>query len=142
MFVTSERRSETMRAIRSQGTRPERLLGSAMFSIGLRYRKSKQGIPGRPDFAFCRPRVAVFVDGSFWHGYNWSKKRECIAANREYWIPKIEGNIGRDSRVNESLRCLGWTVLRFWDFQVLSDADECALSVKSVLGEKTRHEKK
>lgn len=124
-----------MRAIRSQGTIPEKLLGTAMFRAGLRYRKCVKDVPGRPDFAFHSARVAVFVDGSFWHGYRWDEKKSRLSSNKDYWVPKIERNIARDAEINTSLQALGWTVIRFWDFEVLKGADGCAQVVEAKVRE-------
>jgi len=125
-----------MSRIRGKGTRIEQTLGSAMWKAGLRYRKQPK-LPGKPDFAFLGPRVAVFCDSHFWHGYQWSDgASEAVRKNRDFWIPKIERNIARDREVNDQLRWAGWDVVRFWEHEILEDATACVDRVKSVLSER------
>ncbi len=123
-----------MSRIKPSGSEIERLLGRAMYSVGLRYRKQYR-ITGRPDFAFPGARVAVFADSDFWHGRNWETARAEIKVNREYWIPKIERNIRRDAEVNRILAEQRWTVLRFWENEIFKDSIGCALKVKRVVNE-------
>jgi DNA mismatch endonuclease (patch repair protein) len=95
------------------------------------YRIHPQGIPGKPDLAFTGRRVAVFVDGCFWHAC-----RKCYVqpkSNTGYWITKIAANRKRDLRVNRKLRRQGWTVLRFWEHEVERDATGCAHRVAEAL---------
>ena len=104
-----------------------------MWQAGLRYRKQLK-VPGKPDFAFVGPRVAVFCDSHFWHGYGWSDgARDAIKKNREFWSKKIEGNMARDAEVNRRLEAAGWTVLRFWEHEILQDAETCIQRIKTVL---------
>lgn len=125
------KRSRTMQKIRSSGTKPEQLLGRAMWGAGLRYRR-KNNVLGRPDFVFKARRVAVFVDGDFWHGKDWNRKKATFKRNRDFWIAKIERNIERDREVNTILRKEGWTVVRFWASQVNCDPGECLRIVQEV----------
>jgi DNA mismatch endonuclease, patch repair protein len=108
-----------MASIRSVDTHPERLLRSALWHAGARgWRCHWRGQGGRIDIAFTKQKVAVFVDGSFWHGHpsKWQQGRWT-----GYWDEKIRRNIERDKRQNEALAGSGWTVLRFWDFEVEQD---------------------
>jgi len=88
---------------------------------------------GRPDFVFPARRVAVFCDSHFWHGYKWTEKKHEIKRNKEFWFRKIEQNILRDRFVNRALRELGWTVIRFWQHQILHSPDKCAAKVKRII---------
>jgi len=106
-----------------------------MFSLGLRYRKQYDVI-GKPDFAFPRQKVAVFVDSKFWHGKDWQTQKETIKTNRDFWIPKIERNIARDAEVNRSLQNEGWTVIRFWEDEIVKNPLSCAKHVESILRSK------
>jgi DNA mismatch endonuclease (patch repair protein) len=86
-------------------------------------------VPGKPDLAWLGRRVAVFVDGAFWHGhpdYYWGQ-------SGEFWNTKIERNRERDQRVNQQLATLGWGVIRLWDFEVDRDPVECARRVVAVV---------
>jgi len=123
-----------MAAIHSSGSRIERLLGSAMWRHGIRYRKQYRAAPGRPDFAIPWARTAVFCDSSFWHGRDWNEDRvTAFKTNREFWVGKIGRNIERDQEVNCLLRDAGWQVLRFWDNEIEADPDACALLVVEAL---------
>ena len=123
-----------MQAIRSKDTGIELMLRRELWSRGIRYRKNCRNIPGHPDLAFIRKKVAVFCDSEFWHGYDWENQKERIGTRREYWIPKIECNIQRDQEVNEKLRSEGWTVIRFWGFEIKKDVRSCANRICDVLG--------
>jgi len=102
-------------------TRPELALRRAVWKLGLRYRVSFVGLPGRPDLVFVRPRIVVFCDGDFWHGRNIGARAAKLARghNSGYWLSKIASNIARDQRNNEMLRAAGWTVLRYWESEIM-----------------------
>lgn len=120
-----------MASIRSADTRPERLLRSTLWHAGLRgFRCHWRGPGGRIDIAFTRWRVAVFVDGCFWHGHpsKWQPGRW-----KGYWDEKIKRNVARDQRHNNALAEAGWRVLRFWDFDVEHDPDAVAETVRREL---------
>ena len=110
----------------------ETLLAKALWQKGIRYRKNYKKLPGSPDIAITKHKVAVFVDGEFWHGQNWSERKQKLKANRDYWIEKIEENIARDKRNNASLEMLGWTVIRFWEKDVLKNLDFCIDTILSL----------
>ena len=107
------------------GTQIELVLGSALWAAGVRYRKQYRKLPGRPDFAVPKAKLAIFCDSSFWHGRGWPRAAEAFRTNREFWLPKIERNIRRDAEVNRLLKGAGWTVLRFWDDQILKCTETC-----------------
>jgi DNA mismatch endonuclease (patch repair protein) len=127
--LNEERRKHHTSRVRSSGSRIERVLGSALWRSGIRYREQCRKVPGRPDFVIVWARIAVFCDSSFWHGRGWPAAAKAIHTNREFWLPKIEGNIRRDARVNELLSQLGWKVLRFWDDEILKRTDHCVAEV-------------
>jgi len=107
----------SMKANRRVDTRPEIALRSALHRCGFRFRKDlpiriSDG-PVRPDIVFPKARVAVFVDGCFWHCCPEHGSRP--ATNRDYWEPKLDKNVARDEKVNAGLKEAGWTVLRFWE---------------------------
>lgn len=116
-----------MLAAKRRDTKPEMALRSALHKMGLRYRVDYPPIPGmrqRADIVFTKAKVAVFVDGCFWHGCpihgTWPK------ANAEWWRVKIEANMQRDAKTNERLREAGWTVIRIWEHE---DPDSASLEV-------------
>jgi len=125
-----------MSAVRARDTRPELLLRRALWSIGLRgWRCHRNTLPGRPDLSFGRFRIAVFVDGAFWHGH---PDRFTPGKSGPYWDAKIRRNVERDRENDRDLVELGWTVLRFWDFEVRRDPDGCARRVAEVLSRRSR----
>lgn len=126
-------RSKNMRAIRSVNTSTEDLLAKLLWKGGYRYRRNDKSVLGKPDICFKRHRVAVFCDGEFWHGKDWSKKRKKISQNQAYWIPKIGRNMSRDRAVNRQLRKQGWTVLRFWHSDIKRNPQICAKAIISQL---------
>jgi DNA mismatch endonuclease, patch repair protein len=120
-----------MAAIRSKNTKPELLLRSALRRAGASgYRLHVRSLPGRPDVAFTRWRVAVFVDGVFWHGHPDHFKPE--TAN-PYWRDKIARNRERDRAADEALAALGWTVVRLWDLEVKAQPADAAGFVVAAL---------
>lgn len=132
-FLTTEARSARMRRIRSKDTTPERKLGSVLWGKGLRYRKHRKDLPGKPDFVFSQKRVVVFVDGEFWHGHDWVRRRARIGSNRSYWLSKIERNMERDKLVGKALAHRGWLVLRFWARDIELNVNACADIVGQAL---------
>lgn len=132
-FYTTKQRSELMGKIKSQNTKPELKLKKALWNLGYRYRKNLKKLPGSPDIVYSKHKLAIFVDGEFWHGYNWSEKKTKIKTNREFWIPKIERNIQRDKQNNKLLIDTGWHVIRFWENELKKDFDKCVNKVISYL---------
>ncbi|HLA55453.1 MAG TPA: very short patch repair endonuclease [Flavobacterium sp.] len=116
--MTKEQRSKLMGKIRGKDTKEEILLAKTLWKFGYRYRKNNRKIKGTPDISFKKHKLAIFIDGEFWHGYNWAEKKVKIKSNIEFWHKKIERNIERDIEVNNYLTKQGWTVLRFWSTQV------------------------
>jgi len=85
-------RSDTMRRIRSRDTGIEVRLRKALWHRGVRYRKNYKALPGTPDIAITKHRLAVFCDGEFWHGKDWGERKALLKGNRDYWVEKIERN--------------------------------------------------
>lgn len=114
-----------MGKIRGKNTKPELVFRKALWTKGVRYRINTKKLPGKPDISIQKYKLAIFIDGEFWHGYNWNERKENIGSNRGFWIPKIERNIQRDGEVNQQLVDLGYTVFRFWEQEVKKDLDKC-----------------
>ena len=131
--LTPEQRSKNMKAIKSKNTKSELLLRKALWKKGYRYFKNYKNLPGNPDIVFIKSKVAIFVDGEFWHGYDWKHNRNKIQTNQEFWISKIERNIERDKEINYELEKLGWTVLRFWGKDVEKNLDVCIKKIEKKL---------
>ena len=132
---TTEYRSKMMSKIRSKGGKAEVLLGKLLWHNGIRYFRNYKKLPGKPDLAITKYKIAVFVDGEFWHGYDWeNQKKKRIHRNRQYWIPKIERNIERDREEEVQLKKMGWKVIRFWEkHEVLKDPDKCVNEVLKLI---------
>lgn len=131
--LTPDQRRKNMRAIKSRDTSIELLLRKALWKNGVRYRKNYKRLPGKPDIAITKHKIAVFCDSDFWHGYDWENRNQRIKSNRDYWIPKIERNMARDKEVNEALAREGWTVLRFWEQKIRKDLDSCVEEVLTAV---------
>ena len=131
--------SKAMRATRSHDTAPELILRRRLWRLGHRYRL-RSSILGRPDLVFASARVAVFVDGDFWHGKQWKTRRfESLEAqmsrvnNSEYWISKIKRNVSRDDMVTEELTAGGWTVIRIWESDLRENPNAGVAAVQAAL---------
>lgn len=123
-----------MASIHSKNTKPEILLRRGLFSQGLRYR-IHYALPGKPDIVFLTSRVVVFVDGDFWHGYNWLRKG--IVPKESKWQIKIKKNVARDKIQTKVLEDDGWIVIRFWEHEVLKSLEKCIETIKDKLGLET-----
>jgi DNA mismatch endonuclease (patch repair protein) len=120
--VSKEVRSKIMAAIRSRGnTTTEQPLGKLLWAAGLRGYRKHWRVRGKPDFAWPGRKIAVFVDGCFWHGC--TKCKYLPRTNTAFWQNKIETNQARDRRVRRSLRIQGWRVLKFWEHEVKRTPD-------------------
>ena len=120
---TTRERSKLMSRIHSTGGKDELIIRKRLWHEGIRYRINYKKLPGSPDIVITKYKIAIFIDGEFWHGYNWAEKRTRIKRNRQYWIKKIQRNINRDSEQNQELHEMGWTVLRFWSHDVTKNPD-------------------
>ena len=132
--LTPEQRRKNMQHIRSKDTSIEIKLRNALWHEGIRYRKNYKKIPGKPDIAITKHRIAVFCDSSFWHGRDFDTKKP-VDTNHEYWDKKIRRNMERDQEVNQQLKAMGWTVLRFWDVEINKRLEECVKTVKETIFE-------
>jgi DNA mismatch endonuclease, patch repair protein len=120
-----------MAAIRSRDTRPELALRQALHAARLSgYRCHPKSLPGKPDIAFIRWKVAIFVDGAFWHGH---PDHFQFGKLGDYWDDKIRRTQARDRAQEGALRELGYEVVRFWDFEVRDGLDRCVDAIGEVL---------
>jgi len=121
-IMSKEKRSALMSRIRGKNTKPELAVGSALRKAGFRPIRHYGRLPGRPDFVFVRARVAVFVDGDFWHGWRFPLWEHKLTP---FWRDKIATNRERDQRNFRELRRDGWTVIRIWEHQIEKDLEGC-----------------
>ena len=133
--LTKEQRHKNMSHIKSKDTSIEVKLRKALWSRGYRYRKNYNELPGKPDIAITKYRIAIFCDSEFFHGKDWEvlKPRLQKGDNAEYWIPKIQRNRERDDEINKKLLFLGWTVIRFWGRDIMKKTDECVKVIEETI---------
>lgn len=124
-----------MARIRSRDTGPEIALRRALFAAGVRgWRCHRRDLPGRPDLAFGRTRIAVFIDGAFWHGH---PEHFTPGKSGSYWDAKIARTQERDRLANAALARDGWRVLRLWDFEIEKDLERCVRLVAQAVARPT-----
>ena len=132
---TPENRSYNMSRIRSKDTSIEMILRKALWHRGIRYRKNYKGLPGTPDIAITKYRIAIFCDSEFFHGKDWEKLKLRLqnGKNSSYWIKKILRNRERDEEAEKALRFREWTVLRFWGEDIKRHTDECIQVIEEAI---------
>jgi DNA mismatch endonuclease (patch repair protein) len=132
--LTREQRSYMMSRVRSKDTKPELLLRKLVHARGLRFRKHCTWLPGRPDLVFVGSRTVVFVDGDYWHGWQFPAWREKLAP---YWREKIERNRRRDTRNFRKLRRAQWLVIRIWEHDFERDPKRCVDRIEGAVRRRT-----
>jgi DNA mismatch endonuclease (patch repair protein) len=132
-----------MASVRNSGSVAERAVARRLWINGYRYRL-KSDLPGKPDIVFPRQRVAIFIDGDFWHGNSWRVRGYTALAaqfnaSQNRWLAKIERTITRDREVDATLTADGWRVLRYWESDVLLDPMGIANAIAAVVSGGRRH---
>ena len=128
--LSPENRRKTMRAVKGKGTRLEKRLFSLLARTGMRgWKQNADEIVGKPDVAFVKRRIAIFVDGCFWHGCP-QCQRKLPKTNRMYWKRKIERNISLAESYNRQLRAHGWLVIRIWEHELSGFGDRKMVEAK------------
>ncbi len=129
-----------MRKVHGRDTTPELALRRALWARGLRYRVNATDLPGKPDIVIPSARLAIFVDGDFWHGDQFRKRKLNAleeqfpaTATKSYWLTKIRRNMSRDATNTSMLLSQGWSVLRFWESQLRADLEGCVAMVARVV---------
>ncbi len=133
--LTPEQRRKSMKGNRSKDTSIELLLRKALWHKGYRYRKNYKKLPGSPDIALTKQKVAIFCDSEFFHGKNWNEKKRKMqkGSNPDFWISKIERNMQRDHENDLKLQFLGWTVIHFWGDEITKDLDGCIRVIEEAI---------
>lgn len=116
--LSSARRSENMRRIRSRNTLPEITVRSIIHRMGFRFRLHRKDLPGKPDIVLPGLRKIVLVHGCFWHQHAKCKEGRLPKSRPEYWIPKLQRNRDRDAQNRHALRKLGWRSLVVWECEI------------------------
>lgn len=109
----------------SKGGKDENIVAHSLWKKGIRYRRNYSDLPGKPDIAITKFKIAVFIDGEFWHGYNWEKQKKSLKRNKNYWIKKIEYNMQRDKKNDRLLINMGWIPIHFWSKTALKHTNYC-----------------
>ncbi|MDR1312251.1 MAG: very short patch repair endonuclease [Deltaproteobacteria bacterium] len=128
--MTPEQRSYCMSRVKSKDTTMELVVRSELHRVGLRFRKNYAKLPGKPDVAFPRAKLAVFLDGDFWHGRDFSSWKGRLS---EYWLKKITRNRERDQANFSEIRRMGWSVMRLWERDVKEDLAESIAKIVDSL---------
>ncbi|MGH8907486.1 MAG: very short patch repair endonuclease [Egibacteraceae bacterium] len=130
--------SRMMAAVRNKDSKAELALRRALHARGVRYRLHAKDVIGRPDLVIRKYRLAIFVDGDFWHGNAWRLRglrrlEDLFPTNTEFWAAKIRRNMARDAEVTEVLQNDGWTVVRVWESDVRTDLEQTVGDVLDVI---------
>jgi DNA mismatch endonuclease, patch repair protein len=131
---SKEKRSEIMSKIRSTSqaeTRFSKLISGALYHKGFRYRRNYSKIPGSPDIVFVSRKIAIFFDGTFWHGYHFDTKINKLRS--KYWKDKISKNIARDKKQRNALRRQGWKIIRIWEHDFRKNPKRTVQKILRVL---------
>ena len=131
-----EQRRKIMQSIKSQDTSIEVILRKALWHKGYRYRKNYKVLPGSPDIALTKYKIAVFCDGVFFHGKDWEEvllPRLKKGKNPEYWIGKISRNMERDIEIDNKLRFQDWTAVHFWEEDIKKNPEKCVRVIEEII---------
>lgn len=132
-IMSPEQRSKAMSKIKGKDTSIELTLRKALWHKGYRYRKNYNALPGSPDIALTKYKIAVFCDGEFFHGYQWETKKIRLGTNKDYWVEKIERNIARDHKDDLALLGMGWVPLHFWGQDILKHTNDCVDAIEDLI---------
>ncbi len=130
--LTPEQRSYCMSRIKGKDTGLEMRVRSELHRRGFRFRKHVKELPGKPDVVFTKAKVAVFIDGDFWHGYRFPSWEHKVS---DFWKQKINKNRERDRRNHRKLKEMGWTVIRLWQHDLERDFQECIERIIAAVNE-------
>jgi DNA mismatch endonuclease, patch repair protein len=125
--LTSAERSSQMRRIRKRDTGPELRVRRAIHALGLRFRLHRSDLPGSPDVVLPRRRIAILVNGCFWHQHEGCRLARKPKSRLDYWLPKLERNVARDIRIAEELIEAGWHPLVIWECETFDEGKLTAL---------------
>lgn len=134
--VSSEKRSEIMRAVRSKNTGPEKIVRSAAHRLGLRFRLHDTRLPGRPDMVLSKWKTVIFINGCYWHRHANCKKATFPKSNVNFWRAKFDANLTRDERNYRKLSELGWRAIIVWQCEVRSPEEATNLLSNIFFGQR------
>ena len=130
--LTPQKRTKIMRSIISDSTKPELVLRKYLFSKGYRYRKNYKKLPGRPDIVFVSKKIAIFVNGCFWHQHENCKIANKPRSNTAFWYDKFKKNLERDKRNQQELKDMGWNPIVIWECEIL-DTNRNSKDLNSIV---------
>ncbi len=128
--MTPEQRRMTMSRIRGRDTKVELAVRKELHRRGYRFRVNAAWLAGKPDVVFTKIRLAIFIDGDFWHGWKFDQWSHKLAP---YWREKITGNRARDLQHMAVLRREGWTVMRIWEHDVDKNCERCIARIETKI---------
>jgi DNA mismatch endonuclease (patch repair protein) len=129
--LTPEQRKHAMSRVKQKDTDIEVTIRSGLHRLGYRFRKNVKTLPGQPDVVFSKERVAVFIDGDFWHGYRFPEWEHKVS---DFWKNKINKNRARDRKNFRKLRRMGWVVIRIWQHEIRKMPAECIQRIITAVG--------
>lgn len=133
-ILNKKQRYKSMHGNKSHDTKPEVILRKALWHKGIRYRKNWRKLTGCPDIVLIRQKIAIFVDGDFWHARDFqSEPGRQINTNKSYWQKKLSRNVERDKEVTDTLTEEGWLVLRFWESDIKGNLDNIVAEIMSYI---------
>jgi DNA mismatch endonuclease (patch repair protein) len=131
-FITKEKRSKIMSSIKAKDTKPELHLRKSLFAQGFRYRVNYRKLPGKPDIVFVSRKIAIFVNGCFWHQHKNCKITNIPKSNSEFWANKFKANQDRDKKNVLAIKKIGWNVLTVWECEIL-DINRKVRNLSSII---------
>jgi DNA mismatch endonuclease (patch repair protein) len=129
--LTPSQRRYNMSKIHGENTGPEIKIRKMLFARGIRGYRIQFNIPGKPDLVFTKKKIAIFIDGCFWH-----KCPVCFQepeTRKEFWMKKIGSNVERDKKVNQQLQDEGWRVIRIWEHEIRKEPDKVVQRIDNLL---------
>lgn len=122
---TSPEISKRMSHVKTKRNSAEVMIAKSLWHRGYRYRLNHKALPGSPDIALTKYRIAIFIDGEFWHGKDFEQRKTKLKNNKDYWIEKIQENIDRDLKNDKLLRQMDWYPIHFWSNDVIKYCNQC-----------------
>lgn len=133
-ILSKKQRYKSMRGNKSHDTKPEVILRKALWHKGIRYRKNWRKLTGSPDIVLIHQKIAIFVDGDFWHARDFQDEPgQQIKTNQNYWQKKLSRNVERDKEVTDTLTEEGWLVLRFWESDIKKNLNNIVTEIMSYM---------
>lgn len=126
---TSPEVSKRMSHVKTKRNSAEVMIANSLWHRGYRYRLNYKALPGSPDIALTKYRIAIFIDGEFWHGKDFEQRKTKLKNNKDYWIEKIQENIDRDLKNDKLLRQMDWYPIHFWSNDVIKYCNQCVEEV-------------